>query len=124
MNVLITDNNSTIREDLIDVSDIARDFGIATPVFIQRNTWESYLCWKGRGGRPHIEYGLLHDVMNNLSTKINKVKSGNIIITIKCHDHNGITRKLMLNATMNDGKSGIIIGSFEEEKSASLGGRF
>lgn len=124
MNVLLTDNNSTIHEDLIDVSDIARDFGINKPVFIQRSTWESYLCRKGRGGRPYVEYGLLHDVMNNLRTNINKSVSRNIAITIEYHDHNGITRKLMLNATMNDGNSGIIIGSFDEVKSASLGGRF
>ncbi|HPM10799.1 MAG TPA: hypothetical protein PK941_10185 [Paludibacter sp.] len=120
MNVLITDNNSTIQQDMIDVSDIASDFGIATPVFIQRNTWKSYLCRKGRGGKPHVEYGLLHDVMNNLSTKINKSASRNIIITIEYYDHKGIIQKLMLKATMNDVKSGIIIGSFDEEKNASL----
>ena len=66
MNVLITDNNPAIHEDLIDVSDIARDFEISKPVFIQRSTWEAHLCRKGRGGRPHVEYGLLHDVINNL----------------------------------------------------------
>jgi len=114
MNVLITDNNSTIQQDMIDVSDIARDFGIATPVFIQRNTWESYLCRKGRGGRLHVEYGLLHDVLNNLSAKINETASKTIIITIEYHNHNGIIRKLVLKAAMNNGKSGIIIGSFYE----------
>jgi len=116
MNVLIADNNSTICEDLIDVSDIARDFGINKPVFIQRSTWESHLCWKGRGGRPHVEYGLLHDVINNLSTTINKSASRNIFITIEYHDHKGTIEKLILKATMNDCKSGIIIGSFEEKK--------
>lgn len=120
MNELITDNNSTIQQDLIDVSDIARDLGINKPVFIQRSTWESYLCRKGRGGRPQVEYGLLHDVVFKLSTKINKVKSGNVIITIEYHDHKGIIQKLMLKVTMNDVKSGIIIGSFDEEKNASL----
>jgi len=124
MSVLITDNKSTIHEDLIDVSDIARDFGINKPVFIQRNTWESHLCMKGRGGRPYVEYGLLHDVMNNLSTNINKSASRNIVITVEYHDHNGISINLVLKATMIDGKSGIIIGSFDEEKNASLGGRF
>lgn len=124
MNVLITDNNSTIREDLIDVSDIARDFEIIKPVFIQRSTWESYLCRKGRGRRPHVEYGLLHDVINNLSAKISKSALRNIVITIEYHDHRGIIQKMVLKATMNDVKSGIIIGSFDEEKSASLGGRF
>ncbi len=124
MNVLITDNNSTIHEDLIDVSDIARDFGIIKPVFIQRSTWELHFCWKGRGGRSHVEYGLLHDVLNNLSTTINKSASRNIVITIEYHDGKGLTYKLVLKATMNDGKSGIIIGSFDEEKNASLGGHF
>jgi hypothetical protein len=124
MNILIADNNPAIHEDLIDMSDIARDFGIIKPVFIQRNTWESYLCWKGRGGRPHVEYGLLLDVINNLSTKINGSASRNIVITIEFHDGEGITRKLMLNADMTDGKFGIIIGSFDEEKNASFGGRF
>jgi len=120
MNVLITDKNPAIHEDLIDVSDIARDLGINKPVFIQRSTWESYLCRKGRGGRPQVEYGLLHDIMNTLSTKINKSASRNIIITIEYYDHKGIIQKLMLKATMNDVKSGIIIGSFDEEKNASL----
>ncbi len=120
MNVLITDNNSTIQHDMIDVSDIARDFRISKPVFIQRSTWGSHLCRKGKGGRPHVEYGLLHDVMNNLSAKINESATRNIIIAIEYHDH----KMLVLNATMNDGNSGIIIGSFNEEKSASLGGRF
>ncbi len=124
MNVLITDNNSTIREDLIDVSDIARDFGIIKSVFITRNAWESHLCRKGRGGKPHVEYGLLHDVMNNLATNISKSASRNIVITVEYHDHNGISINLVLKATMFDGKSGIIIGSFDEVKSASLGGRF
>ncbi len=124
MNVLIVDQKGAILEDMIDVSDIARDFGITKPVFIQRNTWESHLCWKGRGGRPHIEYGLLHDVMNNLSTNISESVSRNIVITIEYHDGKGITRKLILKVIMNDGKSGIIVGSFDEEKSASLGGRF
>mgnify|MGYP000867468932 CR=1 FL=1 len=114
MNVLITDNNPAIHEDLIDVSDIARDFEISKPVFIQRSTWESHLCRKGRGGRPHIEYGLLHDVINNFSIKIKKAGSSNVSITIEYYDDEGITRKLMLYATMNDGKSGIIIGSFYE----------
>ena len=109
MNVWIADNNSTIRQDMIDVSDIARDFKITKPVFIQRGTWEALLCRKGKGGRPHVEYGLLHDVMNNLSTTINKSASRNIFITIEYHDHN----KLILKATMNDGKSGII-KSFNE----------
>jgi len=114
MNVLITDNNSTIHEDLIDVSDIARDFGISKPVFIQRCTWESYFCRKGRGGKPHVEYGLLHDVMNTLSATINKSASRNIFITIEYHDHKGTIEKLMLKATMIDGNSGIIVGSFDE----------
>jgi len=116
MSVLITDNKSTIHEDLIDVSDIARDFGINKPVFIQRNTWESHLCRRGRGGRPHVEYGLLLDVINNLCTKINESASRNIVITIEYYDNKRITRKLMLMATMNNDKSGIIIGSFDEEK--------
>ncbi len=124
MNVLITDNNPAICEDLIDVSDIARDFEITESVFIQRITWESYLCRKGRGGRHHIEYGLLHDVLNNLSIELRGLRSSKVSITIEYHDGKGITRKLMLNATMNNGKSGIIIGSFDEEKNASLGGRF
>jgi len=120
MNVLITDNNSTIHEDLIDVSDIARDFGISKPVFIQRIAWESFLCRKGRGGRPCVEYGLLHDVINNLSAKINETASKTITITIEYHDQKGIIQKMVLKATMNGGKSGIIIGSFDEEKNASL----
>jgi hypothetical protein len=114
MNVFITDNNPAIHEDVIDVSDIARDFEIINPVFIQRRTWESHLCRKGRGGKPHVEYGLLHDVMNNLGTKINESASRNVIITIEYHDHNGIIQKLVLKAIMNGRKSGIIIGSFDE----------
>jgi hypothetical protein len=114
MNVFIADNNPAIHEDLIDVSDIARDFEICKPVFIQRSTWELHLCRKGRGGRPHVEYGLLHDVINNLSAKINKTRTSMIPITIEYYGDEGITRKLMLNTTMNDGKSGIIIGSFDE----------
>ena len=58
--------------------------------------------------------------MNNLSTKINESVSRNIVITIEYHDHKGIIQKLVLKAAMNDGKSGIIIGSFDEEKNASL----
>jgi len=124
MNVFMTDNIPAIQQDMIDISDIARDFEIIKPVFITRSTWESYLYRKGRGGRPHVEYGLLHDVINNLRTKINQSVSRNIVITIEYHDHNGIIQKLVLKAAMNNGKSGIIIGSFNEEKNASLGGRF
>ncbi len=124
MNVFIADKIPAIQQDMIDVSDIARDFEITKPVFIQRNTWESHLCRKGRGGKPHVEYGLLHDVINNLGTKINESASRNIVITIEYHDHNGVTRKLALKVIMNNSKSGIIIGSFDEEKNASLGGRF
>ncbi len=124
MNVLIADKIPTIHEDLIDVSDIAKDFGITKPVFIQRSTWESHLCLKGRGGKPHVEYGLLHDVVNNPSAKINESASRNIVIIIECHNHNGVSRNLVLKATMYDGNSGIIIGSFDEEKNASLGGHF
>jgi len=52
--------------------------------------------------------------MNTLSATINKSASRNIFITIEYHDHKGTIEKLMLKATMIDGNSGIIVGSFDE----------